>query len=33
MLFGDLPMKTPTGEFPNPLAAKHPYFDKEGKGE
>jgi predicted Zn-dependent protease len=30
MLFEDLPMKTPTGEFPNPPAAKHPYFDKKG---
>jgi predicted Zn-dependent protease len=29
MLFEDLPMKTPTGEFPNPPAAKHPYFDKQ----
>ena len=28
MLFEDLAMKTPSGEFPNPPAAKHPYFDK-----
>jgi predicted Zn-dependent protease len=33
MLFEDLPMKTPTGEFPNPPAAKHPYFDKGKSGE
>jgi hypothetical protein len=33
MLFEDLPMKTPTGEFPNPPAAKHPYFDKEKSGK
>jgi predicted Zn-dependent protease len=33
LLFEDLPMKTPTGEFPNPPAAKHPYFDKEKSGE
>ena len=33
MLFEDLPMKTPTGEFPNPPAAKHPYFDKAKTGD
>jgi predicted Zn-dependent protease len=33
MLFEDLPMKTPTGEFPNPPVAKHPYFDKNKSGD
>jgi predicted Zn-dependent protease len=32
MLFEDVGMKTPTGEFPNPPAAKHPYFDKAKTG-
>ena len=33
MLFEELPMKTPTGEFPNPPAAKHQYFDKGKTGD